>query len=500
MIRRIFLSLCLLAGSVLYAQNLDYMVEGSLDYNNSSELFEYLNLTFMFDYKWFTLFSELGYTNEGKFGPAEARWSGDFYMLPGENYLSIDYSPFSFQIGRLDAQSNLDTPYSLYLTSQDITSLGANFTINYGPLFYNSRWIQLNYNSENTYPSGYNDDPAYDDNPVTWRDKGANHKTWGLKLGHFRFGMQDSNVYLDRSFDLEYFLSPLPQFLMQVYRMNTGQPNTEQNNDNSVMGGFIEYAPRDWYAYGQFLIDDINLSCILPDDKDVENLTKMAWSAGVSWNSPMGEWSFYHAGATKYTFEATYANYHGETSYSNIPYEYTYYPATEFPLNDEDMQTLWYYDNYLGYKYGENNLAFLLSYENSFLKKSKWEFNIHADLEWVLNGSKSPANPWHEYDSWTEIEPHVELLTDDSIENILRLSVKAKKRVWRFDMILDLMFGHVWNGLVLDEIAPDEPQRFVPEEGNDFFVYGAGIKFVLNLDIIKAPVKKPGMERVKAED
>jgi hypothetical protein len=479
-----YIVLLFFLSGALWAQTLDYQIETGIQFEEEARtadvtgaVWEILNARFLFEYKWFSLFSELGLTNEGKYEASENQWTGDYYMIPGENYLQIDYNPFLFQIGRLDARSNINTPYSLHLTSQDLTSIGANFTFDWGPLFYNSRWIQLNYRSEHSYPEGI--DRGNPEN-IYWQDKGANHKTFGVNLKNFRFGWQETNVYIGRSFDLEYFVSPLTQYLTQLFRTHAGKPWSEQANDNTVMGPFVEYMPEYWYAYGQLLIDDVNAS-FLPG-VDVKNLTKMAWSTGVSWNSPIGEWSLFHAGATKYTFEATYAD---SNSYSIIPYSYTYFPAVEFPIRGSVLKTLWYYDNYLGYKYGENNLAFQLSYQNTFLKKKPGEFNLNADLEWVLNGSKSPANPWHEYTSWKEIDPHVELLTDGVVEHILRLRLRASKNIWKLKVVLDLEFGYVWNGLDLEIIAPDEPKRFVPQEGNNFPIIAAGIRCVLDFNIFK---------------
>lgn len=474
----ILIFLFLLISSLSFTQNLDFQLSGNLIVNNEAGLHDIALGVLTFDYSFFTLVSSLAYTNDGKFAPAEP-WTGDHYMDPGVNALSIVYDDFTFEAGRLDAESNLETPYSLYVTSSDISSNGMNFTYDGDFFFYNTRWIQLNYRSMHDYPGGIG--VGTGDTGGTWRDKGSNHKTWGVKLGDFHFGLQDSSVYLDRSFDYEYFLSPLPQYLTQLFRTHEGKPWSELNNDNSILGFFIEYNPEDWYAYGQFLIDDVNAS-FLPN-VSVENLTKMAWSLGVTWDTPYGVFGFYHAGATKYTFAATYTE---PGSYSSLPYGFTYYPATEFPLNAAgDMQTLWYYDNYLGYKYGENNLAFDITYSNIFLKDKPWEFSIDGDLEWVINGSKSPANPWHQFDHWNEITPHAELLTDPVSEHILRLNIHAEKPIWKFDILLDLQIGYVWNGLVLEEIAPDEPKRFVPQAGNNFLLYNLSIGFRFNWDILK---------------
>ena len=91
----------------------------------------------------------------------------------------------------------------------------------------------------------------------------------------------------------------------------------------------------------------------------------------------------------------------------STPYQYTYYPEVEYLLEDGTPMTLEYGDNYIGYKYGENNLAFLVDYANTF---SGVEFT--AGLEYVISGSKSPANPWFEYDDVEDTSKEALLLDD----------------------------------------------------------------------------------------
>lgn len=461
--------------SPVFSQSLDFLFSESLTVDETSGFFDKTGFSMLFNYHWFDLAMDIRYTNDGKYEPEEARWTGSHYLFPGQNYISAAVSPFRFEFGRLDPQSVLDTPYSLYISSNEITSLGARLEFDGDFFFYRTQWIQLNFNSEMEYEAGIDTDPADTD---YWRDRGANHKTWGIRLGDFLFGFQDSSVYLDKSFDPEYFASPLPQFLTQLFRTHGGKPWSEQNNENILMGFFCQYNPADWYAYGQLLVDDINASFV--PGVDADNLSKMAWSAGVEWDSPYGGLAFYTAGATKYTFEATYSD---SDSYSLMPYEYTYYPATEFPFSSGPDHVLWYYDNYIGYKYGENNLAFNLTYKNTFLKDDPWEFSIDGGLEWVINGSKSPANPWHEYQSWLEIDVPAEWLNDPVLENILRMNVHAEKKIWKFNIFLDLELGYVWNGLLLEEIDPDEPKRFVPSAGNNFPLYSVGLGVLFDWDL-----------------
>ena len=235
------------------------------------------------------------------------------------------------------------------------------------------------------------------------------------------------------------------------------------------MGFFGEYEDGGLYLEAQVLVDDINASILapvlgwaIPSLNTITNLSKVAWSLGGTFDSAVGRFGFYHGGALKYTFEATYSN----VTYSDLPYEYTYYPITEFYTGSE-YRPLDYTENYIGYKYGENNLAFLADYTTELFSDTPYAFGLYSSLEWVLNGSKSPSNPWHEYVNWTEIDVPSELLSDGTIEHTLQLNIILSKpfRNWLFT--LDGTLGYVWNRLELTELVPGEPKIYVPTAGND---------------------------------
>jgi len=189
----------------------------------------------------------------------------------------------------------------------------------------------------------------------------------------------------------------------------------------------------------------------------------MAWSLGGAYAFPFGTLGLYHAGATKYVFAATQAS----SSYSDYPYEYAYYPAVEYTLGDGTPMTLHYLDNYIGYKYGENNMAFLLDYAPRLPG-----VDLHASLEYVISGSKSPANPWHEYRYVTDTDRKTKLLDDAALEHTLSTRVGVSWRWRNLLLFTDLLLGGVFNALELEEAVAGEPRIFRPQPGVNRLLYG----------------------------
>ncbi len=459
----------------VFSQGLNLETGGYVSVYDFSELGYGISADLAFDWEWFFAQASASFTNESSYDPLSLP-PGDVVILPGQIFAAVYAGPFTFELGRISAVSNLETPYSLFISSEGLTSEGANFVYDGDFFFFSTRWMLLNFNSDMAYPSGIDD--SNPDN-VLWRDRGANHKTWGIWIDDFRFGIQDAGVYLDRPLDPVYLLSPLPYALTQLIMSGAGDAWSDQNN-NSLTGVFCEYLPEDgeWYAYGQLLADDLDLGFIPGLDGD--NQTKLAWSTGISWDSPVGKFGFYHAGAMKYTFEAVFAD---SNSYSLGPSGYTYYPAVGIPY-DGDTVELWYTDNYIGYKYGENNLAFNLTYGNIFFEKDPWAFSLEAGLEWIINGSKSPANPWHEYTDADQASSDAGLLTDPVLEHILELTAHIEKQINSFKLFLDIELGCVLNGIATEVIAADEPVRYVPQEDNNYFMSALSFGFLFDWGIL----------------
>ena len=430
--------------------------------------------------------------NDGKYVPHSQYQMGN-YLLMNNCYIGFNYDNLSLYGGRGIQKDIVDTPYSVYISSYEIPAVFLDLTWDSPRFLYETRWIRLNANSKNTY-EGY---PA-----MTYFDRGMTYKVYALKMGAARLGYQDSSVFLFKQFDFESLVSPLPMFFVQMINTTAGRPWSEQDNTNSLMGFFFDISKENWYLQTQILVDDINASILkyllgdlIPALNSIENLSKVAWSLGGHYVFPFGKIGLYHGGALKHTFPATYVMANRTSAdagddrpyYSTLPYQYTYYPASRYLSKGSsgDWIDISYVENYIGYKYGENNIAFQADYTNTFLKKSPWVFDFYGSLEYVVSGSKSPANPWHEHDSWLEIDLPVELLNEDVLEHTFILTASAEKpfRAWTFSLALE--FGHIWNALVLTEVEgrPDEPWIWRPAAGVNRTIYALtlGVRYSIDL-------------------
>ena len=425
--------------------------------------------------------------NDDKYVPSQPYMFGHYFRL-NEGMVSISPEPFHVRAGRIDHTDEVETPYSLFITSEDLPAVVADIEYDDDFFFYRTRWISLVRNWDfdhvvNIYEKDFETEPPEDDPRVARRevvhpnqvqripsDRGANYKAYGLRFGDFRFGVQESIVYLDQEFYPEYFFSPLPMYFTQLVntRGDTDQndegekPWTQERNENSFIGFFLDYRTPLSYAYFQFLMDDINLNSLAPGF-DLRHPNKLAWSFGGRHRFDFGRLGFYHAGATKYTFEATRVSTSDEM-FSVNPYEYTYYPTVAYGDN-----TLWYYDNYIGYKYGENNLAFMLTYDRSFA-----EFDLGGRLEYVVSGSKSPANPYH----GQKDAEGTELFGEPQAEHTVSLGAELARRVGNWRLTAAPTIGYRFNQLELRNVDPDSadatqidgavPRVFRPSGGDRF--------------------------------
>lgn len=421
----------------------------------SPRFFDEFGLAFSYTVPHVQIQAEGSIRNDGVYSPEEPAFMLGHYIDIKTATVAGDLGPVSLKAGRYAHQDVVESPYSLFISSNAPPALAVDAKYEDERFFYETRWVQLNYLSTlYTFPS-----------TGARLDRGMNYKVYGLKFGDIRFGFQDSIVYVGRSFDAEYFISPMFQYLQQLVSSTNGKPWTEDNNCNSLMGFFFDIKKPTYYAYAQVLIDDINMDFLgfwgrlpLP--------TKIAWSLGGSIDLPLGTLGAYTAGATKYSFAATY----GEPgNYSYYPYEYAYYPASEYTLADGTTMTLDYADNYIGYKYGENNLAFMVNWSKEFSPVC-----LAASLEYVINGSKSPSNPWHEMYSayeldWQNHSPYY-LLEDPQLEHTVLGTVAAVFRMGKFEANASVMLGGRWNSLQLVEVVAGEPKIFQPV-GADRFLY-----------------------------
>ncbi len=442
------------------------------------KLFDEVGMTAEYNSGLFRVYFDLSLINDDKYEPEEPYMLGHYFNLK-QGTIEYNARPVSLLFGRTPHRDELDTPYSMFISSWDIpaTILSLNYEDSF--FFYESRWIGLNQNSawyrtpEPIYP--YVDYPSsppiFDpDNPpdgnggpvdpddpdgVYYRplDRGANYKVYGIKLRDWRIGFQESIVYINQSFYPEYFLSPLPMYFTQLVNSTAGKPWTQIDDENSHIGFFVEYSqPRfpNYYGYFQFIMGDINLNMLAPDH-DLEHPNKWGWSLGAKRDFSFGRLGLFHAGALKYTFAATSAN---SDIYSMKRYEYTYYPAVEY-LFDGGARALDYRDNYIGYLYGENNLAFMATYEGDV--NDYW---VEGSAEFVVSGSKSPANPWHEYRGHPgrygegKLFP---LLDESPLEKTVRLETSIARSFGAWDWKASAMIGAVFNELeIVDVVEPDD--------------------------------------------
>jgi hypothetical protein len=294
-----------------------------------------------------------------------------------------------------------------------------------------AEYLPVNYD-KTAYP---NYDPNYKPLSIGFPDRGANYKAYALKVNSWRLGFLDAAVYTGRSFDPEYFLNPLPQYFIQYVKGTPGRPWTTDSNENNMFGFFYDIKPnRIWNAYAQVLIDDFSLGFMkFLYDGFSNNPWKLAWALGGTYQTLYGRFGFHTGGALKYTF-APIGSPEEERHNGNdarTAYGYTYYPETRY--NDDESGTgrlvsILIEDNMIGYKNGENNLAFQVDYQNRFRK-----FLVNAALEVSLTGNSSPANPWHENTRQSQTGG-THFLDDGNIETKLELrgNVSRKFGPWTF--------------------------------------------------------------------
>jgi len=425
---------------------------------DTNRLYDEVGPSFYFTSPMFTFLWDFALINDGKYTPAEDYILGHYLYL-NNGLARFDLPPFSLKTGRFVHGDVIESPYSLFISSEENPALQLEYSLDFDLFFFINRWVQLNVRSELGFP-----------------DRGMNFKTYGVRLGDFIFGFQDSVVYLNRNFDAEYFLNPLPQYIVQLVTASPGKPWQEEGNINSLMGFFLEFNPAPWGFFIQILFDDFNLSGLVPD-KELKHPHRMAWSLGATLDlDEIGRFGFYHAGATKYTFGSTYSAPDGSDIY---PYEYTYLPAAQYQKQG-DLLTIDYTDNYIGYKYGENNLAFTLGYGNDTWGNEVLGLDFSAHLEYVVSGSKSPVNPWHEYTHYSQDEGGgTKLFNEPVLEHTLRLGSSAALTWRNFTFHGGLIFGGVFNRLTLVPAADGGLPLFKPQWGSNhlLFNFTLGVSF-----------------------
>lgn len=353
--------------------------------------------------------AQLSANNDGKYGADIANFATskkffNNYFSLDQGYTQFNLSPMQFQIGRYEQNDEFHSPYSLFLNSNGLSALGMRIRYEDDFFAYESRWISLNENSNfgsvGATPPAWQyvwNGSSYSLAGTGFPDRGANLKTFLFKFGDLHLGLQDAAIYTGRNFDPEYFFSPIPEYFTQYVKTTAGRPWSTSGNENNLIGFFLTYKQPtyDWGA--QVLIDDFSLHFLL-GNLVPDNPWKAAWTVGGRVQTDWGWFGLYHAGALKYTFEPI-STAPGQDRTS--AYGYTYYPDVEYSV-DGQFRSLAIVDNSLGYMYGENNLAIRGTYQTSL----GHGLDLDTNLELVVAGENSPANPWQDATASNNVGTH----------------------------------------------------------------------------------------------
>jgi len=370
-----------------------------------------------YEFGFFALAASFGVSNQNKYdneGGSVQRIVGDHWYDLHEGIVAFNFDTIAFSVGYNVHRDEIDSPYSLFISSRDIPALNAEFEFDNDLFFVTTRWVGLNFDSAL---------PATTDAEGTLPDRGMNYRTFGFQIGDaVRVGYQEAIVYLNQYFNPLYFLAPLPAHFVQIFLTTPGSPFYTEPDPNTVLGVFFEYDDEIHYGYFQFLLDDISVSVT----------TKISWSLGYAIATDVGRFGIYHAGATRDTFQ---------TTREDTVYPYTYVARNTYPTRSGD-KTLWYFDNYIGYLYGENTLSFQITYENRF-----GPLLFEGGVEYVVSGDKSPTNPWH---AATTPPGRVLLLNEDRLEHTIVGSFNFVLDLFEdLNFIFDGSVGYVFNELTL---------------------------------------------------
>ncbi|MGA2477372.1 MAG: hypothetical protein ABSG63_01320 [Spirochaetia bacterium] len=439
--------------------------------------YDLLGVDFAYTSAFFDMGGAFHMTNDGKYTPTEG-WmvkAGNQYMMLDLGYTRLHYGGLAFEAGYLKPVSSVETPYEVFLNPLAPSSFGMVLSWETSGFLYESRYIAVNTRSSNTYDWG----PASMYNTQTWLDKGVNYRLIALKFGDLRIGYEESSVYL-RSFDPNYFFSPLPSVLTNTLLTQGHNPWTQGNsgNDNSLMGLFSDYRSGPLYAEAQLLIDDINLNFLFPPGSPflLNNENKLAWSIGGKYKFPFGTIGFWHGGATAYTYEASYSNYNaasGPINANTVPYEYMYYPTVVWNGNIIDPR-----DSNIGFPWGENAIAFKVTFDTDLFTDQPWAFALDSSLEYVISGSKSPDKPWNQYGDDSLIPQRIQLFNvfgPETLEQVLILHAGATKQLGDFRVRAGLDIGGDFNAPIVLQLPPNsgsvEPPLLLPLLGNNKLIF-----------------------------
>ncbi|MDK2812161.1 MAG: hypothetical protein PWQ78_371, partial [Petrotoga sp.] len=229
---------------------------------------------------------------------------------------------------------------------------------------------------------------------------------------------------------------------------------SEEINDNSIMGFFFDYKDSNYYIYSQLLVDDFNANRFF-NPEDTQTPDKVAFSSGLNLASSLGTLGVYGAFATQYTFQPGCGN----SSYTVYPESIYYY------YNDDNEKIIDYADNYIGYKYGENTVSFLVDYDYTY---NNW-FNLYSSFETVFSGSKSPTEN-------TAPDEGTYLLDDPLLEKRYVYTIATNFYFNNLEFNLSADMGVIQNKLEFNQVA-DTFEPSTEDENILKINFGFGIEF-----------------------
>jgi len=404
-----------------------FQMGGGTELGLSDQFFSREFVDFGYNSKYFAFVAATSFHQDHTYTPDPASTPNgtllNSYFLMDQGGMIFRNRQMTFEVGRLEHHDVIDSPYALFISSQRNPAFLANFRYENNFAFYETRWIDLNERSAVTtaaFPSGF-------------PDRGAQLKTYGIKINTMRFGFQDAAVYVGRWFDLEYFASPLPNYLIQYVKGTDGRPWSTGTDENDIMGFFWDWkATSDLYLDAQLFIDDIG---ILGAFNTPNNPWKVAYSLGFKIKTDIGNFGFHHALATQYTFSMT-------NDQVNTAYSWSYYPDTRYDSGAGVYRSMNLEDLMVGYYNGENNIAFRVDYDGRW-----FGLNFVSDLEFVLSGPKSPDNAWDEYLHYPS--PGTKLLDYSVLEKKFLFNLQVSKVLGNFVVFSNAKLGVAFNALQL---------------------------------------------------
>lgn len=409
-------------------------------------------------------------STDGRYGVARQFLDVPFYFVMREGGLGYETDSLHLRAGRFTHADVVESPYSLFVSSREHSAQLYEIDIRGEWLRFLTRSVQLNRNSVHGYP-----------------DRSIVFQTIGVTRPNWEVGFQDATVAVPMpdpdggqtsdgsgpTFVPELFFNPFPSYLNQ-YILGAGEaPWVQDINYKSLMGfyGVLRGETRElpWKVEGQILVDDFNANAIWNPGSEHQNPFMGAWMLSGRLDTGAGRFRLSHAGSLAYTFQ----------TYGNRRYSYTYYPEVAFPRGGE-LSPIDYRENYFGFYHGPNTAAFRLDWEHELPAPPALGETIALDgeLEYTISGTKSPLNPWAEYESWRDhgsdgAFTSTRYLDDDRLEHGVRLGLSGtltrELGVGRLTVGLHGELG-VWvNVLKLDELTRSSADDFPDSQDVEYY-------------------------------